>query len=252
MFATIKSVLIWVAVALLIVLWLPLLAVVRLTDFDPSHYRTGRVFRMLGKAITKINPNWKIKISGRTDIDDRAPYIIICNHLSQADIPLISNLPWEMKWVAKKELFDIPVVGWMMKLAGDICVDRRAPDRKKSTFEQARYYLNRRCSVIFFPEGTRSRNGKLNAFTKGAFELAIKEQVPILPMVIDGTQNTLPKRSWKFGEAKHIKLKILDPVAIEGLGKNDITPLSREVRQKVLNQLCEWRSKHPDEIDNLV
>lgn len=252
MFTTIKSVIIWVIVALLIILWLPLLVVVRLFDFDPSHYRTGRVFRMLGKAITKINPGWNITISGRTNIDDREPYIIVCNHLSQADIPLISNLPWEMKWVAKKALFDIPVVGWMMKLAGDISVDRRATNRKEHTFEQARFYLNNRCSVIFFPEGTRSRNGKLNAFTKGAFELAIREQIPVLPMVIDGTQNTLPKRSWKFGVAKHIKLKILDPVATDGMGRNDATPLSREVRSKVLKQLSEWRNKAPEEIDNLV
>jgi len=252
MFATLKSILIWIAVAVLIILWLPLLAIVRLFDFDPSHYQTGRVFRMLGKAITKINPGWKIAISGRMDIDDREPYIIVCNHLSQADIPLISNLPWEMKWVAKKELFDIPVVGWMMKLAGDISVDRRAQNRKEHTFEQSRFYLKNRCSVIFFPEGTRSRNGKLNAFTKGAFELAIKEQIPILPMVIDGTQNTLPKRSWKFGVAKHIKLKILDPISTEGMGKNDATPLSREIRARILAQLAEWRNKDTEKIDNLV
>jgi len=229
-----------------------MLAVVRIFDFDPSHYRTGRVFRMLGKAITKINPGWNITISGRTDVEDRKPYIIVCNHLSQADIPLISNLPWEMKWVAKKELFDIPVVGWMMKLAGDIGVDRRAKNRKEQTFEQARYYLNHRCSIIFFPEGTRSRNGKLNAFTKGAFELAIREQISILPMVIDGTQNTLPKHSWKFGIAKDIKLKIMDPVPTEGMGRNDATPLSREVRAKVLSQLSEWRNEAPEKIDNLV
>src|SRR5699024_2861718 len=109
---------------------------------------------------------------------------MVCNHLSQADIPLISNLPWEMKWVAKKELFDLPIVGWMMKLAGDISVDRRAANRKKITFEQARYYLDNHCSVMFFPEGTRSRNGELKTFTKGAFELAIKEKVTILPLVI--------------------------------------------------------------------
>jgi 1-acyl-sn-glycerol-3-phosphate acyltransferase len=252
MLSGIKSLLIWLGVVVLILIWLPMLAVCRLFDSDPSHYNTGKLFRKLGKSISKINPNWQITISGRTDVDDRAPYIVVCNHLSQADIPLISNLPWEMKWVAKKELFEIPVVGWMMKLAGDISVDRRAVNRKEITFEQAHYYLENRCSVMFFPEGTRSHNGKLNAFTWGAFELAIKEQKPILPLVIDGTQNTLPKQSWKFGIAKHIKLKVLDPVSTEGLERGDTRSLTKEVRKRILDQLSEWRNEPPEKIDNLV
>lgn len=252
MLSSIKSLTIWLVIVLLIFIWLPMLAVVRFFDRDPAFYRTGKLFRKLGKAISKVNPNWQIAISGNIDIDDRYPYIMVCNHLSQADIPLISNLPWEMKWVAKKELFDTPVVGWMMKLAGDISVDRKAKNRKKMTFDQARYYLDKDCSVMFFPEGTRSRNGKLNAFTRGAFELAIREQKPILPMVIDGTQNTLPKRSWKFGIARHIKLRVLDPVSTEGLQTGDTRDLSEQVRSKILKQLSEWRNKAPEEIDNLA
>lgn len=252
MWEGIKSLLIWLGVIFLILIWLPMLAVCRLLDRDPAYYKTGKLFRKLGKAISKINPNWRISITGRTKVDDRKPYIMVCNHLSQADIPLISNLPWEMKWVAKKELFDTPVVGWMMKLAGDISVDRRAQNRKKTTFNQAQYYLKNDCSVIFFPEGTRSRNGKLNAFTWGAFELAIKEGVSILPMVIDGTQNTLPKRSWKFGVAKQIKLKILDPVSPEDYRDEDPRSLTERVRGRILHQLAEWRNKKPEQIDNLA
>ncbi len=251
MWEGVKSGLIWLAIAFLVVIWLPMLAISRLLDRDPARYRTGKLFRKLGKAISKINPNWRLHITGRTNLDDRKPYVIVCNHLSTADIPLISNLPWEMKWVAKKELFDTPVVGWMMKLAGDISVDRRAKDRKESTFAQAHYYLENSCSVMFFPEGTRSRNGQLNAFTRGAFELAIKEQVPILPMVIDGTQNTLPKRSWKFGIAKQIKLKVLDPISTDGLQKNDIRALTEQTRSQILEQLSEWRGEPIEQVDNL-
>jgi 1-acyl-sn-glycerol-3-phosphate acyltransferase len=251
MLDTIKSLLIWFSIAMLVMIWLPLLAISRLVDPDPAHYYTGKLFRKLGKAISKINPNWKLHISGRTDIDDRAPYVVVCNHLSTADIPLISNLPWEMKWVAKKQLFETPVVGWMMKLAGDICVDRSAADRKATTFDQAHFYIAHNCSVMFFPEGTRSRNGKLNAFTRGAFELAIKEQIPILPMVIDGTQNTLPKRSWKFGVAKHIKLQVMDPISTEGMSVDDTRSLSEEVRNQILEQLSNWRNKEPAKVDNL-
>ena len=247
----VKSLVIWIGVALLVLMWLPMLAVRRLFDRDPGYYYTGKLFRKLGKAISKINPNWKLTISGQTDVDDRKPYVMVCNHLSQADIPLISNLPWEMKWVAKKKLFEIPIIGWMMKLAGDISVDRRALNRKEATFAQARYYLEKQCSVMFFPEGTRSRTGKLNPFTKGAFELAIKEQVPILPLVIDGTQNTLPKRSWKFGVAKHIKLKVLDPVPTKGYGENEVTKLTKEVRTKLSDQLVEWRDEDPVSVGSM-
>lgn len=246
-----KSLFIWMGIALLILFWLPMLAIRRLFDRDPAYYNTGKLFRNLGMAISRINPNWKITISGYTDIDDRRPYVMVCNHLSQADIPLISNLPWEMKWVAKKELFEVPVVGWMMRMAGDISVDRKARDRRQKTFEQARYYLNRKCSVIFFPEGTRSRNGKLNTFAYGAFELAVSEGVPILPMVIDGTQNTLPKKSWTFGQAKHIKLKILKPLETEELKRDDIKDLSESVRSRIGRQLAEWRGKSVEEVDSL-
>ncbi|SHE32889.1 1-acyl-sn-glycerol-3-phosphate acyltransferase [Fodinibius roseus] len=246
-----KSLFIWMGIALLILFWLPMLAVRRLYDRDPARYYTGKLFRNLGMAISKINPNWKITISGYTDIDDRRPYVMVCNHLSQADIPLISNLPWEMKWVAKKELFEVPVVGWMMRMAGDISVDRKARDRRHKTFEQARYYLNHQCSVIFFPEGTRSRNGKLNTFAYGAFELAVSEGVPILPMVIDGTQNTLPKKSWTFGQAKHIKLKILKPLDTGELDRDDIKGLAESVRSRIARQLAEWRGKSVQEVDSL-
>jgi len=252
MFATLKSAFIWIAIVLLIVFWLPLLAIVRLFDFDPAHYRTGRVFRILGKAITKVNPNWNIKITGEQIEDDRNPYVIVCNHLSQADIPLISNLPWEMKWIAKKELFNVPVIGWMMKMAGDISVNRKAINRHKVTLERAKFYLNNRCSVIFFPEGTRSRSGKLNKFSIGAFDLAIREQIPILPLVVDGTQNCLPKKSWKFGEAPQIRLKVLPPIDTKGMTRENLRELTEGTREAILNQLSEWRGKSPEEIDNTV
>ncbi|MGK7369701.1 MAG: lysophospholipid acyltransferase family protein [Candidatus Halalkalibacterium sp. M3_1C_030] len=248
---SVKSILIWLGVAVLIIIWLPLLAISRLIDPDPANYRTGRLFRQLGKAISNINPNWKITISGDINIDDRRPYVIVCNHLSQADIPLISNLPWEMKWVAKKELFDTPVIGWMMKLAGDISVDRKALNRRIKTLNAASDYLSKNCSVIFFPEGTRSRNGKLNAFTNGAFELAIREQVPILPLVIDGTQTCLPKRSWKFGTAKHIKLKVLKPEPVEAYSSDEATELKNKTRDRILQQLTEWRNEPAEKVDNL-
>lgn len=237
----VKSAFIWLGTAVLTLLWLPLLAVRRLFDRDPAHYHTGRLFRKLGKSFSRINPNWKITITGNVSINDRKPYVIVCNHQSLADIPLISNLPWEMKWVAKKALFELPVVGWMMQLAGDIPVIRNSENQKKIVFERASFYLKNNCSVIFFPEGTRSRNGKLRRFTAGAFELAVKEQVDVLPLVIEGTKNTLPRNSWKFGKAENIRLKVLKPVKTAGYDESGAVTLMNEVRAKIGDQLAEWR-----------
>lgn len=243
---------IWFSVSLLIVIWLPLLVFVRLFDRTETRYRTGRVFRILGLAISRINPNWKITIEGFEGINDRTPYIVVCNHLSNADIPLISNLPWEMKWVAKKELFDLPVVGTMMKFAGDISVDRAKKNKKEELFEQCRFYLDRYCSVMFFPEGTRSRSGKLGKFAPGAFELAVQENIPILPLVIDGTQDCLPKKTWIFKREVYINLKVLEPVIPGKDGPDRSIDLMHSVRGQISAQLAEWRGVDTSEVDAAV
>lgn len=246
------SVWIWTGIAGLILFWLPLLAVVRLFERDPAHYRTGKLFRKLGLAISRINPNWKINIEGFESINDREPYVVVSNHLSNADIPLISNLPWEMKWVAKKELFSIPVLGWMMKMAGDIPVDRAAASRRVGVFKWCKYYLDHQCSVIFFPEGTRSRNGMLKKFSAGAFKLAIRENIPVLPLVIDGTQDCLPKKNWVFTSKAYVTLKVLPPVSTINLRKEDTPELMNTVRSKIADQLAEWREQPLEKVDATI
>jgi len=247
-----SSILIWIGIVLLILIWIPVLAISRVFDRDPALYHTGKLFRKLGHVISKINPNWKIEIEGNTDINDREPFIIVSNHMSNADIPLISNLPWEMKWVAKKELFDVPVIGWLMKLAGDISVDREAKDRRAVTLKRCIYYLDRNCSVIFFPEGTRSRDGNLNRFTNGAFDLAIRKNIDVLPLAIDGTKDCLPKKSWKFKPGVHVRLKVLEPVSSRGYSKKQAAEFSEYVRMKIRNQLAEWRNEPVESVDNTL
>lgn len=244
------SVFIWIAVLVLILFWLPLLVVVRLFDRDPCRYQTGRMFRRLGMLISRINPNWKISIESEVEIDDRNPFVIVSNHMSNADIPVISNLPWEMKWVAKKELFDLPVVGWMMKLAGDIPVARGSLRETVAVFQKSKYYLDRKTSVIFFPEGTRSRSGKLTRFASGAFDLAIRENKPILPIVLDGTQGCLPKQSWVFENDVYVKLKILKPIPTDKYKKGDSAELMQKVRTQMAAQLAEWRETDVTEVDS--
>jgi len=207
------------------------------------------MFRNLGKYISRLNPNWAVEISGNTDINDREPYVMVCNHLSNADIPLISNLPWEMKWVAKKELFEVPLLGRMLRWSKDIPVDRKSSTKKAGVFKACSEMLDQNISVMFFPEGTRSKTGKLNRFSYGAFDLAIRNRVKILPMVIDGTQGCLPKKSWIFEPSHNIKLRILPPVDVSEYDKTEVKKLTSIVREQILEQLSKWRELPKDEID---
>jgi len=248
-----RSIFIWLALILLIALWVPLLTLIRLFDRDPVRYRTGRWFRRLGCAMTKVNPFWKVRIEGVERVSDpRNPYVVVANHQSMADIPVISCLPWEMKWVAKEVLFRTPVVGYLMRLAGDIPVRRGDPESREHVLERAAWYLRHRCSVIFFAEGTRSRDGRIQPFKRGAFELAIREQVPVLPLAVDGAYRCLPKHGWQFEACEVIHLAVLPPVDTHGLTLEDEPRLREEVRQMIIRHIAAWRGVSPEEVDAMV
>jgi len=238
----IRSLFVWLTTCIVIFFWLFAIALSRLFDRDPALYRTGFLFRKLGKTLTQINPAWKLHISGETILHPRLPYVVVCNHQSMADIPLISNLPWEMKWMAKEELFKIPVVGWMMRLSGDISVDRKNPRSGALALIKAQRMLEQKCSVMIFPEGTRTLDGRVRQFTDGAFHLAIKAKVPILPLVIEGSRDCIPKNSWIFGKPSDIFLKVLPPIETSTLTVQDVPALRNTVRTAIMKQIAEWRS----------
>ncbi|MDX2127811.1 MAG: lysophospholipid acyltransferase family protein [Chloroherpetonaceae bacterium] len=247
-----QSIFVWLACTVAVLIWLPLLALVRLFDRDAAHYRTGRFFRLIGVLICKVNPAWKLTISGVKINNPRNPFIVVSNHQSFADIPLISNLPWEMKWVAKIELFRAPIFGWMLKLAGDIPVDRKNKQSRADVLPKAAFYLKKHCSVMFFPEGTRSPDSRVHKFADGAFRLAIEHQLPILPLAVDGSSNCLPKHSIKFGRADNIRLKVLTPIETKGLTEKDATDLRDQVRHLIMSQIAEWRKVSVSEVDGLI
>jgi 1-acyl-sn-glycerol-3-phosphate acyltransferase len=243
MMNVLKSIYIWTVSAILILIWVPILAVMRLFDLDPALYRTGRMYRRLGLFLVRVNPNWKVEISGETIDNPRNPYVVVANHQSMGDIPVVSNLPWEMKWVGKEELFKIPIVGWQMKLAGDIPVNRRGVRRWEQVAKKAGFYLDHKCSIMIFPEGTRTKDGSLGRFADGAFALAVMHQVPILPLVVEGTFDCLPKNSWLFGKAESMKVKVLAPIPTEGMTSSDVPALRERVHKLINDQLTVWRSE---------
>ena len=220
-------------------LWVPILAVVRATHrHDPTPRVAGRWFRRMGRAATDLTPLWQITIVGAAPADiDRSAYVVVSNHLSNTDPFLLSHLPWDMRWIAKEELFKLPVVGWLMKLSGDISLRRGDKDSVRHMFEECRATLERGLSVMIFPEGTRSRDGRLQPFKDGAFQLAILAKVPVLPVAVSGTEACLPKGSRWPDEAKPV-LRVLEPVPTDGMGPEDVGRLRDLVHARIAAALA--------------
>jgi 1-acyl-sn-glycerol-3-phosphate acyltransferase len=222
---------IWVTNTLVAVLWLPWLALVFAVTapFDPGRYTVGRWFRRAAVTATALNPLWRFRTSGVRIPDPRRPYVAVSNHESLADIFLISHLPWEMKWLSKESLFRLPVMGWMMRMAGDIPVRRAERASRAEALEACRDRLAKRVSVMIFPEGTRSRTAELLPFKDGAFRLAIETGCPILPMAVAGTRTAIPKGSMLFGKTR-AEVRVLEPIPTEGLTVADVAALRERVR----------------------
>ena len=240
MIRRLRSIWIWGASASMIVLWCPALAVVWLFDRDPLKRRTGRFFRSLGRVLAAINP-WRIHVSGTEHKVPGQAYVVVSNHQSMADIPVIAHIINDSKWLAKAEVFRVPVVGWMLRMSGDIPVDRS--DRRKGAQAMLRCArtLRQGCSIMFFPEGTRSKDGEIHAFNDGPFQLALRERIPILPLVVDGSGTALPRNTWLFGPSQDIYVRALEPVSIEGWDAHEPAALREAVRQKMMDELVRLR-----------
>jgi 1-acyl-sn-glycerol-3-phosphate acyltransferase len=235
-----RSIWIWTASVGLILLWTPLLFIVWLFDRDPRRLRTGRWFRRLGRALAKLNP-WRIRISGLENLQADGVYVIVSNHQSLADIPVISHLRIDTKWLAKAELFRLPIVGWMLRMARDIPVERSDRGKSARALMRCAQCLRQQCSMVFFPEGRRSLDGQVLPFSEGPFKLAIREQVPILPLVVEGSGNALPKHSWVFGPRQDIHLQVLPAVSVAGWEPSQSESLRDTVRQRIVDELGRLR-----------
>jgi 1-acyl-sn-glycerol-3-phosphate acyltransferase len=224
----------WALIGLLALLWLPLLGLifVATAPFDPGRYVAGRWFRRAAVAVVKLIPFWDFRTEGAVIEDPRRPYVAVSNHESYADIFLLSHLPWEMKWLAKEGIFRIPVMGWMMRMAGDIEVHRGDPRSRARALEGVRDRLSKGVSVMIMPEGTRSPHADLLPFRDGAFRVAVELGLPVLPIAVAGTRNAMAKDSLRFNRARAIA-RVLEPVETDGLTEADVPALRDRVRSMI-------------------
>jgi 1-acyl-sn-glycerol-3-phosphate acyltransferase len=238
------SYLLWAVLGLLALVWLPLLAVVFVftAPFDPGRYTAGRWFRRCAVAAVKLNPVWDFRTEGVIVEDPRRPYVAVANHESFADIFLLSHLPWEMKWLSKEAIFRIPVMGWMMRMAGDIEVHRGDRTSRVEAMREIHDRLDKGVTVMILPEGTRSPDGRIQRFRNGAFKVAVQRQLPILPIAVAGTRNAMAKHSGLFNRARAIA-RVLEPVETAGLSEGDVAELRDRVRDQIVAARDELRSR---------
>lgn len=188
---------------------------------------------------TWCNPLWHVRISGRERIDDDTPVVMVANHLSLLDILVLFRLFRHFTWVSKRENFSVPFIGWNMRLNGYIPLtrgDRGSARRMMAACERA---LARGESVMIFPEGTRSRDGRLRPFKRGAFEIALRARVPVQPIVITGTAEALPKRGFVLRGRHPISVEVLEPVAPAAFRSDDADDVAEQVHAVFLAQLDE-------------
>ncbi len=186
-----------------------------------------------------VTPPWVVSTRGRSKIRRGATYVIVSNHQSLLDILVVFRLFFHFKWVAKEEAFKIPFIGWNMVLNRYIRLKRGDKDSIKKMYQACRKTLSEGSSIYIFPEGTRSKTGVMGDFKPGAFILAREMKAPILPIVINGTKNALPKRSLNFHGKHDIKIKVLREIPYERFADLPTAELSEMVRDLIARHVDE-------------
>ena len=197
--------------------------------FDRTGNTVHWIARVWAKTILWVS-FIKVRVRGLEHIDPDRSHIYMSNHQSNFDIPvLLGCLPVQTRWLAKAELFKIPIFGRAMRGAGYISIDRSNRESAFQSLKKAAETIRNGTSVLIFPEGTRSEDGKIRPFKKGGFVLAVDAGVPIVPVIIHGTRRIMPKHQLMIRPGP-VSLDILEPVETSGYTRETKNELVREIR----------------------
>jgi len=195
--------------------------------------RAGHYFARLWGKIALLANRVKVRVEGMEHLNGKGPYIFMSNHQGYYDIfTLLSHLPYQFKWLAKKELFSVPFLGWTMAAVGYISIDRGGTRNTVEAMNEAAQKIREGMSVVIFPEGSRSPDGSIQPFKKGGFTLAIKSKVPIVPIAISGSRDIMPKDRLT-ATAGEIRMFVGHPIEIQHYSLKDREPLMRKVREVI-------------------
>ena len=174
-----------------------------------------------------------VSVTGLDKIDTARPLVYAVNHASALDIPLLYvHLPFQFRIAFKKELLSYPVIGWHLQRSGQICVDQQNPAGSIGSIRSALKSLKSGTPLVIFPEGGRTRDGRIKPFLPGAFFLAIKARVDIVPVALIGTYDLLPMDTYHI-KCRPLAMRVGRPISTAGLSGHDMQALSERVQKAV-------------------
>jgi len=241
-----KSLWVWLSSITFVILAFPVALVLWLLAlaFDRRRLMNNRWMVIQGIVLTKMSPFWKVIVDGREKLDQKQAYIIIPNHQSLLDIVFFNMLRHRLRWVSKIEIFRVPLVGWEMKMVKYIELIRGNKASVVKMMEKCVESLQDGISVVIFPEGTRSLTGAIGKFKTGAFQLAVKTDKPLLPVLIDGTGEIMPKKGGViFRNRRIVRIRVLDPIFPGQFGTGDPEELATRVQSMMVTAMNQLRSE---------
>lgn len=223
----------FMAISSIILFFVALLVWILTVLFDKKLVALHMLTSFWGSIYLWTMPAWSVSSSGREKIRKDQTYVIVSNHQSQLDILLAFTLFFPFKWVSKAEIFKVPFIGWNMALNGYIRLKRGRHGSIKQMLKDCEKTLGNGNSVYLFPEGTRSESGEMRNFKPGAFSLAKKMKLPILPIAINGSKDALPKGSLNYHGIKKISIEVLDEVKYEDYCEMEPQEIANLVKGKI-------------------
>ncbi len=242
----IKSIWVWLSSITFILLAFPVAVILWLLSlaFDSRRIMNNQWMVIQGIVLTKMSPFWKVITEGREKIDHKQAYIIVPTHQSMLDIVFFNMLRHRLRWVSKVEVFRAPLVGWEMRMTKYIELVRGNKSSVIKMMEKCVESLQEGVSIVIFPEGTRSLTGAIGKFKTGAFQLAVKTDKPLLPVLIDGTGEILPKKGGViFRNRRIVRIRVLDPIFPGQFGTGDPEELAARVQSLMVAAMEEMRSE---------